>query len=73
MGQAGKKHDVVMGRAHAMKKKQQPYDRRQLIRKSGFTELDRKAENHGFSYDPNNLRISGYRQQQLYRPGKRDI
>lgn len=69
--QNGKRHDVVMAKLHPLKAKGETYDRAKIIREQGLAWLGRKAAEFGFSFADDTVRVSGYRQVRLPKPGKR--
>ena len=69
-GEDGKRqrHDVIMAAKKKIGKK--PFDTQVLIIENGAKWLEDRAPNHGFAFDSSELRVNGYRQHRLSKPGK---
>ncbi len=67
------RHDVVMDLKHHMGFKEMPADERpllaELIQQAGLEWLQKRAERHGFSFSPGELRVEGYQQHRASKKG----
>ena len=72
------RHDVVMDLKRRMGFKEMPADERpllaELIHQAGMEWLQKRAERHGFSFSPGELRVEGYQQHRASKKsGKKPI
>lgn len=69
----GKRADVVMAGLHGLPPTERAEARRRLIEQRGATWLERLGPLHGFSLEPDRLRVDGYQRVRIPRPGEKPI
>jgi CRISPR system Cascade subunit CasE len=68
--QRGRRHDVVMNAKKQLQENPGAEAPDNLVRTEGLAWLKARAERHGFRVRDDDVRVSGYRQQRLLKPGR---
>lgn len=64
-----KRHDIVMEAKKRLNPNEEKPFMLQLIHDAGVAWLSTRSEKHGFTFDPKDIRVDGYRQHSFYKRG----
>ncbi len=62
-----RRHDVVMEEKLKLKREGKNFELPDIVQEQGLRWLQERAESHGFSISPNNVRVDGYQQHKLFK------
>ncbi len=62
-----KRHDVIMEEKLKLKKEGKDFDMPDIVQTKGLQWLEERADTHGFSIKPSNVRVDGYRQHKFFK------